>query len=119
VFDHFQMLDLWLNNEHPNCLKVIHGDNRTEFRITSLDQFYLEYGVDQQFFAPCVPHSSHRTTVQRIFRYLKHTPEFGIWYFASSSLDLVGFFDTDFVSCGIDQKSSSDICHFFGSSLVY
>jgi hypothetical protein len=39
--------------------------------------------------SPC---SSHRTIVQRIFRYLKHTPEFGIWYSASSSLDLVGFF---------------------------
>jgi hypothetical protein len=38
------------------------------------------------------PHSSHQTTVQQIFRYLKHTPEFGIWYSASSSLDLVGFF---------------------------
>jgi hypothetical protein len=24
--------------------------------------------------------------------YLKHTPEFGIWYSAFSSLDLVGFF---------------------------
>jgi hypothetical protein len=24
------------------------------------------------------PRSSHRTTVQQIFRYLKHTPEFGI-----------------------------------------
>jgi hypothetical protein len=47
------------------------------------------------------PRTSHRTTVQRIFRYLKHTLEFGIWYFASS-LDLVGFFDADFVGCGID-----------------
>jgi hypothetical protein len=25
------------------------------------------------------------------FRYHKHTPEFGIWHSASSSLDLVGF----------------------------
>jgi hypothetical protein len=48
------------------------------------------------------PHSSHRTTVQRIFRYLKHTPEFGIWYSASSSLDLVGFSDANFAGCGID-----------------
>jgi hypothetical protein len=24
------------------------------------------------------PHSSHQTAVQRVFRYLKHTPEFGI-----------------------------------------
>jgi hypothetical protein len=48
------------------------------------------------------PRSSHRTSVQRIFRYLKYTPEFGIWYSASSSLDLVGFSDADFAGCGID-----------------
>jgi hypothetical protein len=65
--------------------------------------------------SPC---SSHRTAVQQIFRYLKHTPEFGIWYSASSSLDLVGFFDADFVGCGIDRKSTSGTCHFLGSSLV-
>jgi hypothetical protein len=64
------------------------------------------------------PRSSHRMVVQRIFRYLKHSPEFGIWYFASSSLDLVGFFDTDFVGCGIDRKSTSGTCHFLGSSLI-
>jgi hypothetical protein len=39
--------------------------------------------------SPC---SSHQTTVQQVFRYFKHTPEFGIWYTASSSLDLVDFF---------------------------
>jgi hypothetical protein len=42
------------------------------------------------------PRSSHRTTVQRIFRYLKYTVKFGIWYSASSSLDLVGFSDAYF-----------------------
>jgi hypothetical protein len=62
--------------------------------------------------------SSHRTAVQRVFRYLKHTPEFGIWYSASSSLDLVGFSDADFAGCGIDRKSTSGTCHFLGSSLV-
>jgi hypothetical protein len=50
--------------------------------------------------------------------YLKNTAEFGIWYSASSSLDLVGFSDADFVGCGIDQKSTSGTCHFFGSSLI-
>jgi hypothetical protein len=64
------------------------------------------------------PRSSHRTTVQWIFRYLKHTLEFGIWYSASSSLDLVGFSDADFVGCGIDRKSTYGTCHFLGSSLV-
>jgi hypothetical protein len=64
------------------------------------------------------PRSSHRTIVQRVFRYLKHTLEFGIWYSASSSLDLVGFSDADFAGCGIDQKSTSGTCHFLESSLV-
>jgi hypothetical protein len=58
------------------------------------------------------PRSSHWMAVQQVFRYLKHTLEFGIWYSASSSLDLVGFFDADFAGCGIDQKSTSGTCHF-------
>jgi hypothetical protein len=64
------------------------------------------------------PRSSHRTAVQRVLRYLKHTLEFGIWYSASSSLDLVGFSDADFVGCVIDRKSTSGTCHSLGSSLV-
>jgi hypothetical protein len=64
------------------------------------------------------PHSSHQTTIQRIFSYLKYTLEFGIWYSTSSLLDLVGFSDADFAGCGIDQKSTSDTCYFLGSSLV-
>jgi transposase InsO family protein len=55
VFDHFQSLALRLNNEHPNCLKAIHGDNMSEFKNASFDQFYLEHGVDQQFSTPHVP----------------------------------------------------------------
>jgi hypothetical protein len=62
--------------------------------------------------------SSHRMAVQQIFSYPKHTPEFGIWYSASSSLDLVGFSDTHFAGCGIDRKSTSGTCHFLRSSLV-
>jgi transposase InsO family protein len=55
VFGHFRSLALRLNNEHPNCLKAIHSDNGTEFRNASFDEFFLERGIDQQFFAPCVP----------------------------------------------------------------
>jgi hypothetical protein len=58
------------------------------------------------------PHSSHRTVVQWIFIYLKHTLEFEIWY-SASSLDLVSFFDADFAGCGIDRKSTSGTYHFF------
>jgi hypothetical protein len=63
------------------------------------------------------PHSSHWTAIQRLFRYLKHTLEFRIWYSASSSLDLIGFSYADFACYGIDRKRTSGTCHFLGSYL--
>jgi hypothetical protein len=71
--------------------------------------YLTETRSDIQFVVgPCArfqasPRSSHRTTVQWIFRYLKHILEFGIWYSALSSFDLVGFSDADFAGCGIDR----------------
>jgi transposase InsO family protein len=46
VFEHFWLLALRLNNEHPNCLKAIHSDNGTEFRNASFDEFCLEHVID-------------------------------------------------------------------------
>jgi hypothetical protein len=37
------------------------------------------------------PRSSHRQVVQRIFRYLKYTLEFGIWYSLLHHLILLAF----------------------------
>jgi transposase InsO family protein len=51
VFEHFRLLALRLNNEHPNCLKAICSDNGTEFRNVSFDGFCLEHGIEQQFSA--------------------------------------------------------------------
>jgi hypothetical protein len=55
VFEHFWLLALRLNNEHPNCLKVIHSDNGTEFRNASFVEFCLEHETDQQFSTPRIP----------------------------------------------------------------
>jgi hypothetical protein len=78
----------------------------------------IQFAVGPCAYFQASPRSSHRTAVQRIFRYLKYIAEFGIWYYASSSLDLIGFSDADFAGCGIDRKSTSVTYHFFGSSLV-
>jgi hypothetical protein len=56
------------------------------------------------------PRTSHRQAVKRIFRYLRHTPDFDFGISASSSLDLHGFSDTDFAGCQLDRKSTSWIC---------
>jgi hypothetical protein len=49
VFEHFQILALRLNNEHPNCLKAIHSDNRTEFRMPLLISFALSMVLISNF----------------------------------------------------------------------
>jgi hypothetical protein len=59
------------------------------------------------------PRTSHWQAVKRIFRYLRHTPDFGLWYSASSSLALHGFFDADFARCRLDRKSISSTCQFW------
>jgi hypothetical protein len=62
--------------------------------------------------------TSHWQAVKRIFRYLRHTPNFGLWYSASSSLVLHGFSDADFAGCRLARESTSGTCQFLGSSLV-
>jgi hypothetical protein len=51
--------------------------------------------------------TSHRQAVKRIFRYLRHTPDFHLLYSASSSLAHHGFSDADFAGCRLDRKSTS------------
>jgi hypothetical protein len=53
------------------------------------------------------PRSSLRQAVKRIFRYLRHTPDFSLWYSVSSSLSFHGFSDADFAVCWLDRKSTS------------
>jgi hypothetical protein len=62
--------------------------------------------------------TSHRQAVKRIFRYLRHTPDFGLWYSVSSSLALHGFSNADFAGCRLDRKSTFGTCQFLGSFLV-
>ncbi|WVZ70585.1 LOW QUALITY PROTEIN: hypothetical protein U9M48_019240 [Paspalum notatum var. saurae] len=63
------------------------------------------------------PRTSHRQAVKRIFRYLKFTPELGLWYSSGSSFFLRGFSDADHAGCRIDRKSTSGTCQLLGTSL--
>ena len=61
---------------------------------------------------------SHFTAAKRILKYLQGTTNVGLWYPSEVSLNLVGFSDSDFVSCKTDRKSTSGTCHLLGSSLI-
>ena len=64
------------------------------------------------------PKESHLIDVKRIFKYLKGTPNLGIWYPKGTCFDLIGYTDSDFAGCKIDRKSTSGSCQFLGRRLV-
>ncbi len=61
---------------------------------------------------------SHLTAVKRIFRYLKGTPNLGLWYPRDSGFDLIGFSDSDYAGCKMDRKNTSGGCQLLGGKLV-
>ena len=64
------------------------------------------------------PKTSHLLAVKRIFRYLKGTTEYGLWYPTGNHLDLYAFTDADWAGYVDDRKSTSGAVFFLGVCLV-
>ncbi|KAJ9535178.1 LOW QUALITY PROTEIN: hypothetical protein OSB04_un001742 [Centaurea solstitialis] len=64
------------------------------------------------------PKESHLAAVKRILRYLKGTPELGLWYPKDSSFELISFTDSDYGGCKLDRKITSGSCQFLGDKLL-
>jgi hypothetical protein len=62
------------------------------------------------------PKESHVLAVKRIFRYLKGTEEFGLWYPKGKDLSLIAYTDADWAGCIDDRRSTSP--HFSGEDHV-
>jgi hypothetical protein len=60
----------------------------------------------------------HLMAVKRIFRYLVHTPNLGLWYPKGSTFYLLGYSNLDYAGCKVDRKSTTGTCQFLGRSLV-
>ncbi|XP_074324070.1 putative mitochondrial protein AtMg00240 [Apium graveolens] len=86
----------------------------THYRGMIGSLLYLTASCPDIMFAICLcvrfqadPKESHLIAVKRIFRYLKGTLNLGIWYPKDTGFDLIGYTDSDYASCKIDQKSTS------------
>ena len=99
--------------------------DETEYRGMIGSLLYLTASRPDIMFATCIcaryqarPKLSHYQYVTRIFRYLKGTPNLGLWYPKNTDFNLIGYSDSDFAGCKIDRKSTTGTCQFLGDRLV-
>ncbi|KAK6146446.1 hypothetical protein DH2020_020315 [Rehmannia glutinosa] len=64
------------------------------------------------------PKESHMSAVKRIFRYLKGTIQYGLFYSKNENFSLKGYSDSDYAGNIDDRKSTSGSCQFLGDCLV-
>ncbi|KAJ9544370.1 LOW QUALITY PROTEIN: hypothetical protein OSB04_024077 [Centaurea solstitialis] len=64
------------------------------------------------------PKESHLAAIKRIFRYLKGTPYYGIWYPKGLGFELQAYTDADYGGYNMDRKSTSGHLQFLGNKLV-
>jgi hypothetical protein len=64
------------------------------------------------------PKQSHLVAVTRIFKYLKGTMTYGLWYPRNQNFQLTAYSDADWANCVDERKSTSGGAFFLGDSLV-
>jgi hypothetical protein len=64
------------------------------------------------------PKESHVLAVKRIFRYLKGTKEFVLWYPKGKDLSLISYTDSYWAGCIDDRRSTSGAEFYLGECLV-
>eukprot|EP00249_Psilotum_nudum_P000684 c12775_g1_i1 orf=90-335(+) len=64
------------------------------------------------------PKESHVVAVKRIFRYLKGTLDYGLWYPKGKDFTLIAYSDADWAGCVDDRKSTSGGAFFLRDNLV-
>jgi hypothetical protein len=64
------------------------------------------------------PKQCHLLAVKRIFRYLKETMNYGLWYPKNQNFQLSVYSDVDWDNCVDERKSTSGGALFLGDSLV-
>ena len=64
------------------------------------------------------PKESHVLAVKMIFRYLKGTKEFGLWYPKGKDISLISYKDEDWAICIDDRQSTNGSTFYLGECLV-
>ncbi|XP_071713667.1 uncharacterized mitochondrial protein AtMg00810-like [Rutidosis leptorrhynchoides] len=99
--------------------------DQTLYRAIIGSLMYLTASRPDIMFAVCLcacyqanPNVHHLLVVKKIMRYLKQTPNLGLWYPCDNDFVLTAYSDSDYGGCKKDFKLTSGGYQFLGNRLV-
>ncbi|GJX17458.1 retrovirus-related pol polyprotein from transposon TNT 1-94 [Tanacetum coccineum] len=115
------MVDRLKLDEDPLGIPV----DQTRFHSMVGSLMYLTASRPDLVFAVCMcaryqasPTKKHLEALKRVFRYLKGTINWGLWYPKDTAMALTAYADADHVGCQDTQRSTSGSAQFLGDKLV-
>ncbi|KAK6139143.1 hypothetical protein DH2020_027115 [Rehmannia glutinosa] len=117
-------LNFFLGLQIKQCQEGIYI-SQSKYTKELLKKFGIEEGRPYILHVVCLcarfqsnPKESHMSVVKRIFRYLKGTIQYGLFYPKNEKFSLKGYSDSDYAGNIDDRKSTSGSCQFLGDCLV-
>nr|GEY06632.1 retrovirus-related Pol polyprotein from transposon TNT 1-94 [Tanacetum cinerariifolium] len=99
--------------------------DQTRFHSMVGSLMYLTASRPDLVFAICMcaryqasPTKKHLEVLKRVFRYLRGTINWGLWYLKDTAMALTAYADTDHAGCQDRRRSTSGSAQFFGDKLV-
>nr|GEW80477.1 integrase, catalytic region, zinc finger, CCHC-type, peptidase aspartic, catalytic [Tanacetum cinerariifolium] len=115
------MVDRLKLNEDPLGIPV----DQTRFRSMASSLMYLTASRPDLVFVVCMyaryqasPTKKHLEALKRVFRYLKGTINWGLWYPKDTAMELTAYADADHTGCQDTRRSTSRSAQFLGDKLV-
>ncbi|GLJ46748.1 hypothetical protein SUGI_0985860 [Cryptomeria japonica] len=90
--------------------------SKLQYAVHSRPDIVQAIGLVARFAAN--PKATHMVAVKRIFRYLKGTDEYGLWYPHKGNFNLSVFTDANWAENIDDRKSTSGGAFFLGDRIV-
>ncbi|GJQ95866.1 retrovirus-related pol polyprotein from transposon TNT 1-94 [Tanacetum coccineum] len=115
------MVDRLKLDEDPLGIPV----DQTRFRSMVSSLMYLTANRPDLVFAVCMcaryqasPIKNHLEALKRVFRYLRGTINWGLWYPKDTAMALTAYADADHAGCQDTRRSTSGSAQFLGDKLV-
>ncbi|GKD01205.1 retrovirus-related pol polyprotein from transposon TNT 1-94, partial [Tanacetum coccineum] len=115
------MVDRLKLDEDPLGIPV----DQTRFRSMVSSLLYLTASRPDLVFVVCMcaryqasPTKKHLKALKWVFRYLRGTINWGLWYPKDTAMALTAYADTDYAGCQDTRRSTSGSTQFLGDKLV-